>query len=184
MLDLAGAYQQLTVSKRSQELLTINTHKGLYRYQTLCFGVATAPAIFQSVIDQVPLGIERVFCYLDDILIGATTREECERKLEEVLSKLIEYDIRVNVSKCKLFQTEVEFLGHTITSEGIKPNKNKVQAIVEAPHPTNLNQLQSYLGLLNYYAKFIPNLSTKLEPLYNLLRKNTPFLVKRMSGIV
>lgn len=177
VLDLADAYQQLAVSEKSQELLTINTHKGLYRYQNLCFGVANAPSIFQTVMDHVLIlfGIDQVFCYLDDILIGAATKEECERKLEIVLDKLVDYNIRVNMSKCKLFQTEIDFLGHTITSEGITPHKSKMQAIVEAPHPKNLFQLQSYLGLLNYSAKFTPNLSSELQVLYRLLRKDTPF---------
>lgn len=174
-LDLVGAYQQLTVSERSQELLTINTHKRLYRYQTFCFGAACAPSIFQSVMDQILLNIGQIFCYLDDILIGAATREECEQKLNVVLSKLTEYNIRINVEKCKFFQIEIEFLGHVITSEGIKPNVGKVRAILEAPHPENLRQLQSYLGLLNYYAKFISNLSSELQVLYKLLRKETLF---------
>lgn len=89
-------------------------------------------------MDQVLLGIDQVFCYLDDILIGVVPKEEYERKLEVVLYKLIEYNIRINVSKCKFFQKEVEFLGHTITPEDIKPNVSKVRAIVEAPHPKNL----------------------------------------------
>lgn len=76
VIDLRGAYQQLSVSPESQELLTINTFKGLFAYTRLAFGISNAPSIFQSVMDQILLGLDHVFCYLDDILIGGTTKED------------------------------------------------------------------------------------------------------------
>lgn len=114
ILDLAQAYQQLAVTEASKELLTINTHIGLFRSTRLVFGVSSAPAIFQSVMDNVLLGISNVKCYLDDILIGATGKNECMNKLNEVLSRLNEHNIKVNLNKCEFFKTSVEYCGHLI----------------------------------------------------------------------
>lgn len=174
-LDLSGAYTQVQVSEQSRQYLTINTHKGLYQYTTLCFGVASAPSIFQSIMDQILLGIEGVACYIDDVFIGACSIEKCKDILELVLERLNEYNVRINLSKCKFFETSVQFLGHVISPNGIHPSPEKVKAILDAPPPDSLSKLQSYLGLLNYYGKFIPNLSAELHELYKLLRKDTPF---------
>lgn len=88
VLDLSGAYQQLELSYNSKEYLTINNLKGLFRFTRLTFGVASAPAIFQSVMDQILLGLNNVFCYLDDILIGEESMDKCKEKLEMVLNRL------------------------------------------------------------------------------------------------
>lgn len=104
VLDLSGAYQQVKVSEKFQEYLTINTHKGLYRCTRHPFGLSSAPALFQSIIDQILQGIPKVFGYLDDILIGGENLEDCERKLEEVLNRLSENQLKVSEGKCKFFQ--------------------------------------------------------------------------------
>jgi len=101
VLDLSGAYQQLELSTNSREYLTINTLKGLFRFTRLTFGVASAPAIFQSTIDQILLGSKNVFCYLDDILIGEETVEKCKQNLELVLDKLNKFNVSINLDKCK-----------------------------------------------------------------------------------
>lgn len=176
VLDLTGAYQQLAVSQSSQELLTVNTMKGLFAYTRLAFGVASAPSLFQSVMDQILLGLKQVFCYLDDILIGGASLEECRNNLFEVLGRLQRHNVRINLSKCKFLTNTVSYLGHVITPEGIRPNKEKIKSIVEAPPPRDLLQLQSYLGLLNYYGRFIPNLSHELSAMYKLLRKGEMFV--------
>ncbi|XP_050544280.1 uncharacterized protein K02A2.6-like [Daktulosphaira vitifoliae] len=137
VVDLSGVYQQLDVSRNSREYLTINTLKGLFRYKRLPFDVSSAPAIFQSVMDQVLSKVENVFCYLDDILIGAIDKD----------------------------------IWHTIDEMGIRPMKQKLEAIKEARELTNLNELKAYLGLLNYYCKFVPNLSSELHELHKLLKK-------------
>lgn len=175
VLDLEGAYQQVEVSEQSQELLTINTHKGLFRYSRLIFGVKSAPAIFQSIMDTILNGAPKTQCYLDDIIIAGSTYSECKRNLYEVLTRLKTYRVKVNAAKCKLFKTEIEFLGHGISKGNIRPGMNKLEAIKKAPRPENLTQLRWYLGFLNYYSHFIPNLSTELAPLYELTRKGVVF---------
>ena len=169
-LDLSNAYQQLELTEESQKYLTINTHKGVYAYQRLTFGIATAPSIFQAVMDQILQGMANVVCYLDDILIASSTEEEHLATLDEVLSRLEKYGVVVNQSKCEFRTSSVEYLGHRIDEDGLHPLKDKIAAIVDAPSPTNVTELRAYLGLINYYAKLMSNRATMLKPLHNLLR--------------
>lgn len=176
VLDLTGAYQQIPVSETSQELLTINTQKGLFRFTRLCFGVSSAPSIFQSVMDRILINISGAHCYLDDIIIGAPTPHLCRERLFQVLERLNVHNVRINLDKCKFIQSEVSYLGHVLSNGKISPNPNKVKAIVDAPVPKDLPQLQSYLGLINYYGRFLPNLSMELKDLYALLAKEKKFI--------
>ena len=169
-LDLSNAYQQLELTEESHKYLTINTHKGVYAYPRLTFGIATAPSIFQAVMDQILQGMANVVCYLDDIPIASRTEEEHLATLDEVLSRLEKYGVVVNQSKCEFRTSSVEYLGHRIDEDGLHPLKDKIAAIVDAPSPTNVSELRAYLGLINYYAKFMSNRATMLKPLHNLLR--------------
>ncbi len=170
-LDLAHAYQQLKLDQQSEKYLTINTHRGLYKYHRLSYGVASAPSIFQTVMDQILQGLDHVTCFLDDILVTASSKEEHIRRLDEELTRLERYGLRVKLSKCQFMQTSVEYLGHRIDKEGLHPTEEKVAAIVNAPKPNNVTELRSFLGLLNYYGRFLQNLSSRLQPLHNLLKQ-------------
>lgn len=171
VLDLSNAYLQLEVSQESQHYLTINTHKGLFSFTRLPFGIACAPAQFQATMDEILKGLNKTACYIDDIIVTGESMEECQSNLHKVLSRLNEYNVQINLDKCIFFAEKVEFLGHELSAKGISPLKSKVEAIQNAPSPQNLQQLRSYLGLLNYYNRFLPMLSTCLHPLYNLERK-------------
>lgn len=171
VLDLSNAYQQLEVSDKAQDILTINTHMGLFKFTRLPYGVQSAPAIFQSVMDQVLHGLPKVTCYLDDVLIVGETKEENRRSVELVLRRLEAYNIRVNLGKCKFFETSVLYLGHQLDATGIHPHKEKVEAILKAPAPMDVPQLRSYLGLLNFYNRFLPNLAAEIKALHQLLEK-------------
>ena len=107
-------------------------------------------------------------CYLDDILITAKTQSLHLQRLDEVLSRLERYGIRLKLSKCRFMQDQIDYLGHTVSSEGLRPIVEKIAALKEAPTPTNVTELRSYLGLLKYYAKFLPDLSSLLAPLHAL----------------
>ena len=111
--------------------------------------------------------------YIDDILITITGKTESEhlRNLDEVLKRLDSSGFRLKHSKCEFLLPSVDYLGHTITSDGLRPCEAKVHAIRGAPRPVDVNQLRSFLGLMNYYGKFLPNLSSILSPLYLLLQK-------------
>lgn len=166
-LDLSHAYQQLQLDKNSEKYLTVNTHRGLYVYHRLSYGCSSAPSIFQGVMHQILQGLDHVTCFLDDILITAGSWEAHLKKLDEVLSRLEKYGVRVNRAKCKFMESRVEYLGHMVDSEGLHPTDEKVNA----PRPTNVSELHSFLGLLNYYGRFLKGLSTLLQPLHVLLKK-------------
>ena len=108
-------------------------------------------------------------------MVTGRTDEEHLFNLEVVLSKFQEHGVRFRREKCCLLQESANYLGHTIDAQGIHTSSEKVKAMVEAPSPTNLQELRSFLGLLNYYAKFLPNLATVLHPLHRLLRANQPW---------
>lgn len=176
VFDLSGAYQQLKIHDESAKYLTINTHLGLFRYTRLTYGIASAPMIFQACMDEILKGIPKVMCYLDDILISGKDLEDCKNNVYKTIQRLNEYSVQVNLSKCTFFEKSVEYLGHKIDANGIYPTGEKVKAILEAPQPKNLKQLKSYVGMLNFYNKFIPMLSNKLRPLYRLQEKGVEFV--------
>ncbi|XP_056128977.1 uncharacterized protein K02A2.6-like, partial [Lampris incognitus] len=152
-LDFSQAYQQVLLEDNSRHYLTISTHRGLYHSNRLPYGVVSAPAIFQKIMDQVLQGMEGVICYLDDILITGKDTERHLTNLEEVLSRLETYNLRVKREKCAFMQNNVSYLGHVIDARGIRPMKEKTDAIQRAPVPKNVTELRSFLALLNYYGK-------------------------------
>lgn len=173
VLDLKGAYQQLIVSEATKRLLAINTIKGLYAHLRLPFGVKPAASIFQSVMDQILRNIKNVQAYIDDILIYAASLKELLALIVKVLNRLLEFNVKVNFDKCKWFVTKVKYLGHVLTTEGVAANSEGIKSITDAPEPQNASEVRSFVSLVMYYAKFIPKLSVKLAPLYNLLKKDT-----------
>ncbi|CAI5640403.1 unnamed protein product [Oreochromis niloticus] len=172
-LDMSHAYQQLLLDEESKKYVTINTHKGLFKYNCLVFGVASSPAIFQRTMDNLLQNIPGVAVYLDDILVTGKTEEEHLRNLEQVLKKLSEAGLRLKRSKCVFQAPSVTYLGHRISAQGLSPLEEKVRAVKEAPSPKNVAELRSFLGLVNYYGKFLPDLSSMLAPLYGLLDKDS-----------
>jgi len=113
--------------------------------------------------------------YIDDILITGKTEEEHLQTLNEVLTRLENAGVRLKKDKCVFMADEVVYLGHRINKEGLQPTSEKVRAITDSPAPTNISELRAFLGLVNFYGKFMQNLSTLLAPLYKLLRKGVPW---------
>ena len=150
-LDLKHAYNQLLLEDDACKYVTINTHRGLYQYKRLPFGIASAPALFQMTMDTILQGLDGVICYIDDILVTGATPEEHLKNLEAVLKRLQEHGIRLKLEKCKFMQASVEYLGYRIDAEGLHATDEKLQAITAAPVPRDLQELRSFLGLLNYY---------------------------------
>nr|XP_050035646.1 uncharacterized protein K02A2.6-like [Dermacentor andersoni] len=144
-LDLGQAYQQKTVDEETADLLTVTTHRGLFRVTRLQFGVAVAVAIFQRYMEELLHGIDGGLVFLDDILIGGRDEAQHHARLQEVLKRIHE--------------------------DGVQPTEDKVRAIHEAPEPTCKKELQAFLGALNFYNKFLKVAAHALEPLYRLLDK-------------
>ena len=171
VLDLKTAYLQMELDNSSKKFMTVNTHRGLFEYQRLPFGVASAPAIWQRAMDQVLQGFPMVQCYLDDIIVTGRSTDEHLQMLEEVLERLETHGLKANKAKCKFLQPSVTYCGHVIAADGLHQSKDKTVAVREMPNPTNVTQLRSFLGMAQYYSRFLPNLATLLEPLHLLLKK-------------
>jgi len=175
VLDLSDAYLQLKLDPESRKYVTINTHKGLFVFTRLIYGIASAPAIFQGVMDDILRDLENVFCFIDDILVKGINFDDCVEKTKLVLHKLNEYNVRLNLQKCTWFVPEVNYLGYVITGDGRKPNPDKVMQILEMATPTSAKQVSTFLGMLSFNSVFCPNLSTVVKPLRHLTEKNVPF---------
>ena len=173
VIDLSHAFQQMPLDEQSREYVTINTHQGLYRYLRMPFGITPAPAIFQRTMDTILQDIPHVVCYQDDVLITGSNTDAHLKNLEEVLKRFRRRGLRANKAKCTFFQDSVMFLGHKVDAKGLHTTSEKVEAIKLAPRPKDQSQLKSFLGLLHYYGKFLPNLAALLHPLNRLLQKGS-----------
>lgn len=175
LLDLKSGYHQCELDVQSRPLTTFSTQWGMFRYKRLVFGVCCAPEKFQKAMEAILSDCKNVIIYIDDILIFGTTTEEHDRCLKKVLSTLEEKGVMLNAGKCKLNQEEITFLGHKLTNDGIFPSRDKTLAIGQFRAPKDKEELRSFLGLVCYVARFIPNLSTITSPLRELLKLNVKF---------
>ena len=123
-------------------------------------------------MDIILQGVEGAICYIDDILITGKTEAEHLATLKKVLQRLKDHGVRLKLDKCTFMKPSVQYLGHRLDADGIHATDDKIQAITEAPAPRNLQELRSFLGLLNYYGRFIPKLSSLIQPLHRLLQQN------------
>ena len=139
------------------------------------FWYCFSPGVFQRIIDQLIQGIPKTVAYLDDILISGQTMEEHNRNLRAVLKRLRDAGLRLKGDKCEFKKSSISFLGHRIDSEGIHSTQDKVNVIRKAPTPKNVSELRSFLAFVNYYRRYLNNVSTVLAPLYKLLQKGVPW---------
>ncbi|XP_038116866.1 uncharacterized protein K02A2.6-like [Culex quinquefasciatus] len=174
-IDLLDAYLQVEVDEDSRKLVTINTHLGLYRYNRLSPGVKSAPGAFQQIMGTMLGGVPCTAPYLDDILVGGRTAEEHKENLYRVLERLKQYGFTVKLEKCRFFMRQVKYLGQLLDTEGIRPDPDKVKAIVNMPPPHDVPTLRSYLGAVNYYGKYIREMRTLRQPLDELLKESASF---------
>lgn len=144
----------MEVDEVSRNLLTINTHKGLFCFNRLPFGIASAPAIWQRAMNQVLTNIPKTKCILDDMIITGSTDEEHLQNLSLVLQRLEQYGLRANLDKCQFFKNQINYCGHVIDKAGLHKSNEKTNAVENAPTPENVSQLRSFLGLVNYYSSW------------------------------
>nr|VZI00034.1 unnamed protein product [Spirometra erinaceieuropaei] len=174
-LDLADAYLQIEVAPESRELLTINTHRGLFQYTRLPFGVKTAPALFQQTMNAMLSGIPGTAGYLDDIIIVGRSPAELQDRVCAVLERVQEYGFRLRADKCQFFLDSIKYLGFVFDANGRHPDPENIRAIQRMPAPKNVSQLRSFLGLISYYSAFLPSLHDLRAPLNRLLQKDAPW---------
>ena len=157
---------------KTPNLLTFNTPFSRYRYLHLLFGIHSASEVFQRKVSHIIEGLGFAFNYQDDIIIWASTLEELDKRVEEVLRCIEKSGMKLNKDKCVFGVSEVTFLGHLITADGIKADPEKVKAVKHMPLPESKEDLQRFLGIANYLCKFVPNFSENTSLLRKLLEKD------------
>ncbi|XP_055590876.1 uncharacterized protein K02A2.6-like [Uranotaenia lowii] len=174
-LDLSDAFLQVEVDESPRELLTINTHRGLYRYNRLSPRVKAAPGAFQQLVDTMLADLRNTLGYLDDVLIGGADEEEHNRNLKAALQRFQEYGFTIKAEKCSFGSQQIKYLGHLIDKHGLRPDPAKIDVIRNLPPPTDVTGVRSFLGAINYYGRFVPAMRTLRYPLDELLKGNKQF---------
>ena len=176
-IDLTNAYNQIELDETSKDVTTMNTPIGLLRWNRLPFGIKTASAIFQSAIMATLNNVvSNMIIYQDDICIGAQSEKELTSKVDAILKKLKEVGMRINESKSVMCSTELSFLGHSLGSNGIRPDRRLVDKISGIQKPKNKKELDSYVGLVNYYGRYIDRFAERIAPLNELRSRQSPFI--------
>ena len=176
-LDLNAYYWQIPMEEEDKRKTAFITSGGLYEFNVMPFGLTNAPATSQRLMDAVFAGLKwrNLLVYLDDIIIFSNSFDQHIQDLSETFSRLKESKLKLKASKCHLFKKELTYLGHLVTQDGIKPDPDKVKALKEMPAPKNKTDVRSFLGICNYYRKFIPDLAKKSYSLNILTRDSTHF---------
>ena len=176
-LDLASGYWQVPLKEEDRQKTAFSTHTGLWEFTVMPFGLCGAPASFQLLMEIMLAGLNWETClvYLDDIIIFSHAFEEHLSRLESVLSRLRTGGLKLKIKKCTFCASEVKYLGHVVSKDGLCPDESKVSAVQNFSVPQDLTQLRSFLGLIGYYRRFIQDFSMHAEPLYRLSKKNVPF---------
>lgn len=175
LLDMRSGYWQVPVSPEDRHKTAFATQRGLYEFTVMPFGLKTAPAHFQRVMDGLLRDVPGVGIYLDDLVIASKSFEEHLRALEEVLRRLSRVGMRLNPGKCSFVDPDPTVLGQSVSAEGTRPERSKVAAVRSMPRPKTKAQLRSWYGLATYFASYIPRLATCTKTLRRLLRKGVRF---------
>lgn len=175
-LDAATGFWQIRLDKPSSYLCTMSTPYGRYRFLRMPFGIATAPEVFQRAMHQVFQGLAGVEVVMDDILVWGSTKEEHDARLRSVLQRCEEVNLKLNLAKCQFCKTEVRYLGFVLTNNGLTIDPKRAEDILAVQVPENAKELKTFLGMVNYVARFIPNMSEISSPLRDLLKKDNAWI--------
>ena len=174
-IDAAKGFYQLKVKDSDRHKLAFTCQFGLYQFLKMPFGISTAPSIFQELMAKILAGSKHAKAFIDDVLIFSKTPDEHLIHLEDVFQRLSEAGIKLKMSKCKFFQSQIKFLGHVISSEGIAPDPEKISAIKNLKAPQTVKEVRSFIGMASYYRSFIENFSLLVKPISELTKKHSKF---------
>ncbi|VDI10628.1 Hypothetical predicted protein [Mytilus galloprovincialis] len=172
-LDATSGFWHIQLDEPSSKLCTFNTPFGRYRFARLPFGINSASEVFQKIVSEMVSDIEGAEAIIDDILIWGSDQKEHDMRLKQVLDRAREYNLKLSAGKCEISKPEVTYVGHRLTSEGVKPDPEKIRAVNKMSKPECVKDLQTFMGFIQYLGKFMPNMSTVSAPLRTLLEKNT-----------
>lgn len=175
-LDMNDGFQQCVLSKKSRNITVFSTHLGLRRYKRLNYGISASPEIFQNEVRQVLEGLDGCLNISDDIIIYGSTQEEHNQNLQRVLKRLEDKNLTLNKNKCLFSQKQVKFFGYIFSAEGISADPAMVQDIKKAERPNSPSEVRSFLGMVGFVSRFIPNYSSITEPLRRITRTDEPWI--------
>lgn len=181
VLDLASGFHQIPMQESDAAKTAFSTPYGHYQFNRMPFGLKNAPATFQRLMDRVLTGLQgiEVFVYMDDIVVYARSLREHEIKFNKLAQRLRAANLHLQPDKCEFLRTEVTYLGHIISNDGVKPDPKKISAVKDFPTPKRAKNVKQFLGLAGYYRRFIPDFSKIAKPLTKLLKKNMTFVWER-----
>ena len=165
-LDMMSGYWQVPLSPEAQEKAAFITRNGLWRWKVLPFGLTSAPATFQRLMERVLQGLhwKTLLLYLDDIIVMSTDFQSHLSRLTEVFERLRQAGLKLKPSKCHLMQAQVKYLGHVVSSAGVATDPEKVEVVNRWPRPTDETQLRAFLGTTGYYHRYVPNYASVAKP--------------------
>jgi len=176
--DLRSGFHQVKVHPRDVNKTTFTCHRGTFRFPRMPFGLTNAPATFQRLMDTVLMGLNFEIClaYLDDIILYSRDLSSHLDRLRQLFQRLREANLKLKPSKCSIMQKQVAFLGYTVSGDGIATDPSKIAAVKDWPTPANLRQCRAFVGLCQYYRRFVPRFSEIAAPLYALTKKGASFI--------
>ncbi|GFW12307.1 retrovirus-related Pol polyprotein from transposon 17.6 [Trichonephila clavipes] len=176
-MDLRSGYWQIEIDEADREKTAFITPEGLYEFKVMPFGLCNAPATFERIMDNLLRHFKwtMCLCYLDDIIVFSETFEDHLIRLRLVLKCLQEAGLKLNSKKCLFAAQEVKILGHLVSSNGVRPDPDKIKAVRNFPTPKNIHDIRSFLGLCSYFRRFIKGFCYLAEPLQSLLKSGVEF---------
>lgn len=177
VFDLASGFHQIPMHESDAQKTAFTTPYGHYHFKRMPFGLKNAPATFQRLMDQVLSGLQGIelFVYLDDIVLYASSLSEHELKFNKLADRLRKANLKLQPDKCEFLRKEVTYLGHIISTNGVRPDPQKITAVENFPRPKNPKAIKQFLGLAGYYRRFLPGFSKTARPLTELLKKDAEF---------
>ena len=176
-LDLMSGYWQVEMDPNDKPKTAFACQEGLFQFNLMPFGLTNAPSTFERLMESVLTGLQYQTCliYLDDVIVYSNSFHEGISRLREVCERFRQAGLKLKAKKCVLFQTEVKYLGHIVSRDGVATDPVKIKAVKEWPTPTSVTQVRSFLGLAAYYRRFIKDFSKIAAPLHQLTEKNQKF---------